>query len=58
MNMIIKMNSAEHSVEIDGTKFDVPTDSAQRDGLRELVVNYWCKKNGHLPLYPDAVNPE
>ena len=56
--MIIKMNSAEHSVEIDGTKFDVPTDSAQRDGLRELVVNYWCKKNGHLPLYPDAVNPE
>ena len=54
--MTIKISGGRHSVDIDGTKFDVPANKDQRDGLRELVLNYWCEKNGYALLYPDARN--
>jgi len=54
MRLRIKINAAQHTVEIDGTKFEVPNDPWQRAGLRELVVNYWCKINGYRLLYPET----
>lgn len=24
----------------------------QLSGVREMVVNYWCRENGHAPLFP------
>jgi len=54
MKMRIKINAAEYSVEIDGTKFDMPASQGQRDGFRELVVNYFCKTQGFPLLYPNA----
>ena len=50
----IKRNAAVHTVEIDGTKFDVPANQVRADGLRELVVNYYCRVKGYAPLYPEA----
>ena len=54
MNLRIKISAAHHFVEIDGTRFDVPADKVQRDGMRELVVNYYCKQCGLPVLYPDT----
>lgn len=54
MNLRIKIGAAHNFVEIDGTRFDVPSDKAQRDGMRELVVNYYCKQHGLPIIYPDA----
>jgi len=58
MNMTILATATEHSIEIDGTKFDIPTDRVQRDGLRELVVNYFCRANGYRQLYPETAIQE
>lgn len=54
MNMRIKRNATCDFVEIDGTRFDMPNDSARREGLRELVVNHYCLSRGFAPLYPEA----
>lgn len=54
MNMIITATATEHTIEIDGTKFDIPADQTQRHGLRELVVNYFCRAKGYPALYPET----
>lgn len=55
MSMRIVMSAEEHSIEIDGTKFNVPFNRDQRDGMRELVVNHFCRLHGFPIMYPNAV---
>lgn len=54
MRFKLKANAAENYIEIDGTRFDIPNNSAQRDGMRELVVNHFCRVKGIPLLYPNA----
>ncbi len=54
MAMRIVMSAEEHSIKIDGTKFNVPFDRDQRDGMRELVVNHFCQLHNYPLMYPNA----
>lgn len=60
-SMIIKQNGGQSSVTHKSANGIVNVfeagdlTPAQRDGLREMVVNWFCRANGFTELYPREV---
>lgn len=48
----IHRNAGMHVVEVKGQSWNLyDLDNKQKNSVREMIVDYWCKENGFAYLY-------
>lgn len=54
-SITLRRNGARHDMTVAGTVWNLAgLDKDQLSQARERIVNFWCFKTGHKPLYPNA----
>lgn len=59
MLVTLRRNGGEHTLVVETAEgrqhWDLSNlNDSQQTAVREMVVNDWCRRRGHSPLYPEA----